>query len=876
LQHSCEMIYRRALNQQRKAIDSLVPSDSSPMLRSERVRLRPGLAHRVAAILFPVAPLIGLPFALGGCAGPTVNTASANTQLLVAAPNTVTFAAVPIGQTMISAVSLINQSTAPVQISNVVTSGDSFSLESGSETPLTLAAGATYVVNVSFSPLELRRASGTLVVTSSAVNDSDNVASTLAVSLAGTGTAGSGPGLIGLSCASSSITGAGTDTCTVALNSRAIGAGLLVDLASNSSSVSVPANVMVPSGTTSASFTVNVAAVGAAQTATLSASASGTSQNFSLQLGGAIAALTVNPTSLSFGNISIGSATSQSITLTSTGTESVTVNAPSVSGTGFSISAEGFPVTLLPGQTATISVQFDPSSQGAAGGQLVLTSNSSSGSALDVGLTGSGVVPSPPALSSLSCANNSITGSAMDSCVVSLSAVAGSEGFTVNLSSNNSAVTMPATVTMAPGTSSAGFTATVSPVTTAQAVTLTAAVGSAAATYTLQLGASIPTLSVSTTNLWFGNVAVNSTATQSVTLSSIGTAYVTVNAASISGAGFSASGASFPLMLSPNQAVTLTVQFDPTAAGSSSGTLTLASNSSTGSSAVVNLSGTGVPGVSGLTCANASMPTAGIDSCTISLSAPAGSGGLAVYLASSNSAVSVPASVTIPAGATSAGFAATASSVSTSASVTLTASTGASSATFSMILGPNASALNLNATSLNFGTVSLNSPVTQSLTISSSSASPLTVSLATVAGPGFSLSGNSFPLILSAGQAATLNVVFDPSSAGPATGTLTIVSTSLSNPAQIVNLSGTGTSATYQVSLTWQAPTSTDPIAGYNIYRSSNGGVNYQGMNTSLVAQTAFVDSSVQAGQTYEYLVESVDAAGNVSSPSNLATVAIP
>jgi fibronectin type 3 domain-containing protein len=145
-----------------------------------------------------------------------------------------------------------------------------------------------------------------------------------------------------------------------------------------------------------------------------------------------------------------------------------------------------------------------------------------------------------------------------------------------------------------------------------------------------------------------------------------------------------------------------------------------------------------------------------------------------------------------------------------------------------------------------------------------------------VAGPGFSLSGNSFPLILSAGQAATLNVVFDPSSAGPATGTLTIVSTSLSNPAQIVNLSGTGTSATYQVSLTWQAPTSTDPIAGYNIYRSSNGGVNYQGMNTSLVAQTAFVDSSVQAGQTYEYLVESVDAAGNVSSPSNLATVAIP
>jgi len=36
------------------------------------------------------------------------------------------------------------------------------------------------------------------------------------------------------------------------------------------------------------------------------------------------------------------------------------------------------------------------------------------------------------------------------------------------------------------------------------------------------------------------------------------------------------------------------------------------------------------------------------------------------------------------------------------------------------------------------------------------------------------------------------------------------------------------------------------------------------------------VDSSVQDGQTYDYIVESVDAAGVTSAPSNTAVVPIP
>ncbi len=87
----------------------------------------------------------------------------------------------------------------------------------------------------------------------------------------------------------------------------------------------------------------------------------------------------------------------------------------------------------------------------------------------------------------------------------------------------------------------------------------------------------------------------------------------------------------------------------------------------------------------------------------------------------------------------------------------------------------------------------------------------------------------------------------------------------------------TGTGDPLQVSLTWDAPSSSpDPVAGYNVYRSPSGAGNYQQVNPSVVTQTAYVDTTVQVGQNYDYIVESVDASGVTSVPSNVASVAIP
>lgn len=81
---------------------------------------------------------------------------------------------------------------------------------------------------------------------------------------------------------------------------------------------------------------------------------------------------------------------------------------------------------------------------------------------------------------------------------------------------------------------------------------------------------------------------------------------------------------------------------------------------------------------------------------------------------------------------------------------------------------------------------------------------------------------------------------------------------------------------TYQVNLTWEAPTgTTDPAVGYNIYRST-GSAAYLLLNTTVNKPTMFTDITVLSGASYNYEVTSVDASGIESSPSNVFTAAIP
>jgi hypothetical protein len=231
--------------------------------------------------------------------------------------------------------------------------------------------------------------------------------------------------------------------------------------------------------------------------------------------------------------------------------------------------------------------------------------------------------------------------------------------------------------------------------------------------------------------------------------------------------------------------------------------------------------------------------------------------------------------VTVPGGAIRAAYSATISSVSTAQTAILTASAGGVSEEFPLQLNVAAAGLNINATSVAFGTVPVNTAVTQSVAVTASGPLPFAVTAATVQGAGFSISGATFPLALTDGQTATIDVTFDPTAAGASTGQLIIVSTSLTGGEAVVSLSGTG--ELVEVNLSWDAPASSpDPVAGYNVYRAPDGSNSYQLLSSVSNSQLTYTDTSVQAGLTYDYLVESVDASGVTSAPSNVATVTLP
>jgi hypothetical protein len=106
-------------------------------------------------------------------------------------------------------------------------------------------------------------------------------------------------------------------------------------------------------------------------------------------------------------------------------------------------------------------------------------------------------------------------------------------------------------------------------------------------------GSSQPQISVAPASVSFGNVAVNTTTTQTIKLTNSGTASLTLSQAPVSGNGFSISGLTLPLTLGPAQSTNFSVAFAPAGIGSASGSLSLVSNASN-SLLAIPLSGSGV------------------------------------------------------------------------------------------------------------------------------------------------------------------------------------------------------------------------------------------------------------------------------------------
>jgi pectate lyase len=104
--------------------------------------------------------------------------------------------------------------------------------------------------------------------------------------------------------------------------------------------------------------------------------------------------------------------------------------------------------------------------------------------------------------------------------------------------------------------------------------------------------------------------------------------------------------------------------------------------------------------------------------------------------------------------------------------------------------------LTASPASLSFGNVTVGASSSKTVTLTNTGNASLSVSQLSVSGAGFTASGLSTPLSLTAGQSTTFSVKFTPAATGPASGSVSIVSNAMNSPAQITFTgSGVSTSA---------------------------------------------------------------------------------
>jgi hypothetical protein len=112
---------------------------------------------------------------------------------------------------------------------------------------------------------------------------------------------------------------------------------------------------------------------------------------------GSTSLLTVTPSVVGFGNVSVGSPVTQPVRLTNSGSASVAIKSVSATGSGFSISGLTTPQTLTPGESVNFMAEFNPKAAGSDAGTISIVT---AGSPVNVGLNGVGVSSAPQLVAS--------------------------------------------------------------------------------------------------------------------------------------------------------------------------------------------------------------------------------------------------------------------------------------------------------------------------------------------------------------------------------------------------------------------------------------------------------------------------------------------
>jgi len=189
-----------------------------------------------------------------------------------------------------------------------------------------------------------------------------------------------------------------------------------------------------------------------------------------------LSSLSLNPTSVTGGNSSTG-------TLTLSGPAPSGGAQVTLSSTNTAVASVPSSVTVAPGAT---SASFTVSTSAVAASTTITISASYGGATRSASLTVNPAAPPPPTLSSLTLNPTSVVGGLQSSTgTVTLSAPAPAGGATVLLSSSNGAASVPSSVFVPAGATSATFTVNTSIVLISTSATISASYNGATRTATL-------------------------------------------------------------------------------------------------------------------------------------------------------------------------------------------------------------------------------------------------------------------------------------------------------------------------------------------------------------------------------------------------------
>jgi hypothetical protein len=307
---------------------------------------------------------------------------------LTATPSSIAFGSVAVGSEATQTIKLENTGSAAAVISKVTTSGTGVSV-SGMTAPMTLNAGQSTTLTVTYKPTSAATLTGNVSITSNASDPSMvigiNATATSSTLAATPASVGFGNVVVGSNTTQTiRLQNIGTSQVTISSLTPSV-ANLTI------SGISLPANLAPgTSATLTAAYKPTAAGSFAGKiTVTSNAVGSPTIINLSATAAAASIQLTPSATSLSFGSVTVGSSGTNQLTVKSTGNTNASISKVAVSGTGFVLGSSGASVILDPSQSEAYTVNFDPKATGNATGTLTITSNAAN-SPMNISLSGSG------------------------------------------------------------------------------------------------------------------------------------------------------------------------------------------------------------------------------------------------------------------------------------------------------------------------------------------------------------------------------------------------------------------------------------------------------------------------------------------------------